>query len=236
MYIKHEYQLCVYIFDRIVDNSQYRKMKAFTKKRDEGEKMNKPKLYLDMDNVLVDTLPVLNAYAQEHPDAGKPDRIPGIFADLPIKDGVTTAIKCLEPYFDLYILSTAPWHNPSAWQDKMIWLEKHFGEGELNPFYKKVIMTHDKGLVHKSGGILVDDRPYHGASAWSDDESGSVWIQYGYKKELTWETDLVPYLIDISTTYGQMMKPNLIQAVQTADTITGEIHGDLVSFEKENWE
>lgn len=198
--------------------------------------MNKPKLYVDMDNVLVDTLPVLNAYAQAHPEAGKPDRVPGIFANLPIKNGVKEGIEALEPYFELYILSTAPWHNPSAWQDKISWLTQHFGEDTDNPFYKKVILAHDKGLLHQGGGILLDDRPYHGASDWVDAASDSMWIQYGYTEQLTWEHDLVPFLIDVATTYEQATSPTVVQAIDAATTITGPIHGDLVHFEKENWE
>lgn len=198
--------------------------------------MNKPKLYLDMDNVLVDTLPVLNAYAAEHPEVSKPDRVAGIFADLPIKEGVLAGVTALAEHFDLYILSTAPWHNPSAWQDKIIWLEKYFGAGEENPFYKKVVMAHDKGLVHGTGGILLDDRPYHGASAWSDASTGSEWMQYGYTEELTWEGKLVPFLIDVANNYTQMDTPNIPQAIEMTTSISGPVHGDLVNFEKASWE
>jgi len=198
--------------------------------------MNKPKLYLDMDNVLVDTLPVLNAYAEEHPKAGKPDRVAGIFSGLPIMSGVLAGIDALKPYYDLHILSTAPWFNPSAWQDKIVWLEHHFGEGDDNPFYKKVIMAHDKGLVHNGGGILVDDRPYHGASAWDDPESGSAWIQYGYSDALTWNGQLVPFLIEVAKIHERdgITLPEAIAMVSSEEI--GEIHGDLNHFEKANWE
>lgn len=198
--------------------------------------MNKPKLYLDMDNVLVDTLPVLNAYVEEHPEVSKPDRVAGIFADLPIKEGVQAGVAALKEHFELYILSTAPWHNPSAWQDKIIWLEKTFGAGEDNPFYKKVVMAHDKGLVHGTGGILLDDRPYHGASAWSDEAAGSEWIQYGYTEELTWEGQLVPYLIEVAKNYTAMDTPAIPKAIEMTEVINGPVHGDLVHFEKASWE
>ena len=198
--------------------------------------MTKPKLYLDMDNVLVDTLPVLNAYAEEHPEVAKPDRVAGIFADLPIKTGVQEAVGTLAEYFELYILSTAPWHNPSAWQDKIIWLEHHFGAGEANPFYKKVVMAHDKGLVHGTGGILVDDRPYHGASAWSDESTDSEWIQYGYTSELTWEGKLVPYLVEVAKHYEAMAQPSITESIKQTNGVDGPVHGDLVHFEKASWE
>ncbi|MCW0952749.1 hypothetical protein OIT44_01500 [Weissella ceti] len=198
--------------------------------------MNKPKLYLDMDNVLVDTLPILNAYAEEHPEVAKPDRVAGIFADLPIKQGVKDAVATLNEYFDLYILSTAPWHNPSAWQDKIVWLENQFGAGEGNPFYKKVVMAHDKGLVHGTGGILVDDRPYHGASAWSDTAANSEWIQYGYTEHLTWEDKLVPFLVEVAKNYQETANGSISEAIKMSNIITGPVHGDLVHFEKANWE
>ena len=122
--------------------------------------MNKPKLFLDMDNVLVDTLLILNAIDMAGETVAKPDQIPGIFRDLPPVPGAIDAVNKLNDYYELYILSTAPWQNASAWQDKLIWLQHHFGEDEQSPFYKRVIMAHDKSLARTPGGILVDDRPY----------------------------------------------------------------------------
>lgn len=58
----------------------------------------------------------------------------------------------------LYILSTAPWNNPTAWCDKLNWVKKHFGGDKASPFYKRIILTHHKNLCQ--GDYLIDDRPH----------------------------------------------------------------------------
>jgi len=42
------------------------------------------------------------------------DEIPGIFALMPPVTGAIEAYRELATLFDTYILSTAPWRNPSA--------------------------------------------------------------------------------------------------------------------------
>ena len=55
--------------------------------------------------------------------------------------------------FDTYILSTAPWENPSAWSDKLQWVKRHLGDAA----YKRLILSHHKDL--NRGDFLIDDRP-----------------------------------------------------------------------------
>ncbi|MBM7616924.1 hypothetical protein JOC36_000457 [Weissella uvarum] len=197
--------------------------------------MAKPKLFLDMDNTIVDTLPVLNAQDMSKQSVAKPDQIPGIFRDLKPIAGALEAIRVLAEDFDLYILSTAPWNNPSAWQDKIYWLKAYFGEDASNPFYKRVVMAHDKGLVHQGGGILLDDRPYHGASAWDDEQADSYWLQYGMDPKLVWTEDLVPFLQTVAKYYRE--QPELRAAIAKANADqTYQLHGDKASFEKAHWE
>jgi len=66
--------------------------------------------------------------------------------------GALEAFSELTPLFDTYILSTAPWENPSAWSDKLRWVKKHLG----NAARKRLILSHNKHL--NSGDYLVDDR------------------------------------------------------------------------------
>lgn len=74
--------------------------------------MTQPKLFLDMDNVLVDTLSVLNQIDMSKESVVKPDQIPGIFRDLPPIPGAIEAVNRLANEYEIYILSTtAPWHN-----------------------------------------------------------------------------------------------------------------------------
>ena len=37
--------------------------------------------------------------------------------------GSIEAFNKLENYYEVYILSTAPWHNPTAWHDKVVWVQ-----------------------------------------------------------------------------------------------------------------
>ena len=87
---------------------------------------------------------------------GRNDEIPGIFAVMPPMPGAIDAYRELAELFDTYILSTAPWLNPSAWQHKVEWVQLHLGIDEDTPAYKRLIITHHKNL--NRGDFLVDDR------------------------------------------------------------------------------
>lgn len=122
--------------------------------------MNKKKiLYVDMDNVLVDFqtgIDQLDEATKKEFD-GRLDEVPGIFGMmLPMKDAIESFNE-LSQIFDTYILSTAPWENPSAWSDKLLWVKKYLGESA----YKRLILTHHKDL--NGGDYLVDDREKNGA-------------------------------------------------------------------------
>jgi 5'-nucleotidase len=115
-------------------------------------------LYLDMDGVLVDFESGLARVPEkirlEYGD--RRDRIPGIFSLMDPMPGALEAYKELCGLFDTFILSTAPWENPSAWIDKLLWAQKHLGI----LCTKRLILTHRKDL--NRGDFLVDDRPYRG--------------------------------------------------------------------------
>ena len=70
----------------------------------------------------------------------------------------TNRIKNLTEHFDVYILSTAPWNNPSAWSDILLWVQKHLGDIA----YKRLILSSNKNL--NAGDYLIDDRTANGAS------------------------------------------------------------------------
>ena len=120
---------------------------------------NKKILYFDMDNVLVnfqsgiDRLTTVELINYE----GNLDEVPGIFGLMDPIDGAIEAYHKLNEVYDCYILSTAPWNNPSAWIDKLHWVQKHLGEVA----YKRLILTHNKNL--NKGDYLIDDRIKNGA-------------------------------------------------------------------------
>jgi len=148
------------------------------------------KLYFDMDGVLVDFDSALAKQPKEVLDKYKehPDNIPGLFAEMdPIPGGLEAAHKLANKY-DCYILSTAPWHNPSAWGDKVAWIT----ERAEDIFRKKVILTHHKGFLNDGISFLIDDRDKHGA-----DEFGERHIQLWSDKFPDWDS-VVDYLLSLN--------------------------------------
>ena len=123
--------------------------------------MAKKIVYVDMDNVLVD---FPSAFDQVDPKLFEAyehkDDIPHIFSLMKPVKGAIEAFNYLSEHFDTYILSTAPWDNPSAWSDKVEWVKKHLVEVA----HKRLILTHHKNL--NIGDFLIDDRPNNGAESF----------------------------------------------------------------------
>lgn len=120
-------------------------------------------LYLDMDNVLVDFPSAFARVPEETLSKYKnnEDEIPGIFALMEPMPGAVDAFNALAEVFDVYILSTAPWENSSAWSDKPKWVKKHLGDKA----WKRLILSHHKNL--NRGDFLVDDRVANGAGEFT---------------------------------------------------------------------
>lgn len=120
-------------------------------------------LYLDMDNVLVD---FESAVVSLHPDvrnkySGRLDEVPGIFSRMKPMTGAVESFQTLSTHFDTFILYTAPWENPTAWSDKLVWVREYLGTKAR----KRLILSHNKQL--NRGHFLVDDRTKNGASEFS---------------------------------------------------------------------
>ena len=139
-------------------------------------------IYIDLDNTLADYLALAQEMNVEPKDA---KRIQGFFAQLQPMPGAIDAYNRLAEHFDVYILSTAPWNNPSAWSDKVIWITKHLDD----VFHKKVVITHCKHLC--KGDILIDDRDKHGVTEFEGE-----WIHFGSERFPNWET-VLEYLLTI---------------------------------------
>ena len=83
-------------------------------------------IYVDMDNVIVDFKHALRELGLPE-DKKDADNIDGSLREwFPfLIDGFNELIQMGH---DVYILSTAPWNNPSAWSDKVDLGEEVFGE------------------------------------------------------------------------------------------------------------
>lgn len=116
-------------------------------------------VFVDMDGVLVNFQSGINKISEEDKERyrGDLDDVPGIFSLMEPNEGAIEGYKWLCENFDTYILSTAPWDNPSAWQDKLNWVKKYFPDLA----YKRLILSHNKHLAN--GDFLIDDRTANGA-------------------------------------------------------------------------
>ncbi len=147
-------------------------------------KSQKKIVYIDMDNVLVDFPSAFSkidkTIFEQYEDK---DDIPGIFKLMEPLKGALESFATLSEKFDVYILSTAPWNNPSAWSDKLEWIKKYLGEDAR----KRLILTHHKNL--NKGDYLIDDRTKNGASEFEGEH-----IHFGTEKFPDWNS-IVEYLL-----------------------------------------
>ena len=153
-------------------------------KRDKGIERKK-RLYFDMDGVLVDFESALARQDERtlKEYEGRYDEIPGLFGQMLPMEGAIDAVHRLNEHYDCYILSTAPWKNPSAWSDKVLWVTRYLDD----VFHKRMIITHCKHLC--KGDILIDDRGKNGTSEFEGE-----WIQFGSESFPNWKSVLA-YLL-----------------------------------------
>lgn len=153
---------------------------------EQGDKVERKIIYVDMDNVLVDfksgiaQLPEETRLIYE----SRLDEVPHIFSLMEPMPKAIESYKLLCEKYDTYILSTAPWENPSAWHDKLVWVKKHLGKEA----YKRLILSHNKHL--NSGDYLIDDRDKHNGS----DKFKGEFIHFGSTKFPDWDS-VIGYLI-----------------------------------------
>ena len=138
-------------------------------------KMNKKVIYVDMDGVLAD----YNGRCKElNVDPNNTDNIDGFFRSLKPLPGAIEAYRKLNKIYDVYVLSTAPWENVTALNDKNAWIKEYLPEA-----YKRVIYTHNKNLC--MGDYLIDDRIKNGAGEFT----GEL-IHFGSEKFPDWDAVL----------------------------------------------
>ncbi|MGZ2371747.1 5' nucleotidase, NT5C type [Ancylomarina sp. YFZ004] len=127
------------------------------------KKFSKKILYIDMDSVLVDFQSGIDqlsdATQKEYED--RLDEVPGIFSLMKPTSGALYIVEKLAEIYDIYILSTAPWENPSAWSDKLKWVHEYLPKIG----HKRLILSHNKNL--NAGDYLIDDRTKNGAGEFT---------------------------------------------------------------------
>ena len=134
-----------------------------------------------MDNVLVDFktgIDRISSYNRKEYE-GRYDEVPDIFSLMDPMEGAIESYNKLSSQYDTYILSTSPWDNPSAWQDKILWVKKYLEKSA----YKRLILSHHKNL--NRGDYLIDDRLKNGADKFIGEH-----IHFGTEKFPDWKSVL----------------------------------------------
>ena len=135
-----------------------------------------------MDNVLVDFktgIDRISSYNKKE-YKGRYDEVPDIFSLMDPMKGAIDSYNQLSSQYDTYILSTSPWDNPSAWQDKILWVKKYLEKSA----YKRLILSHHKNL--NRGDYLIDDRLKNGADKFIGEH-----IHFGTEQFPDWKSVLI---------------------------------------------
>ena len=135
-----------------------------------------------MDNVLVDFktgIDRISSYNKKEYE-GRYDEVPDIFSLMDPMKGAIDSYNQLSSQYDTYILSTSPWDNSSAWQDKILWVKKYLEKSA----YKRLILSHHKNL--NRGDYLIDDRLKNGADKFIGEH-----IHFGTEQFPDWKSVLI---------------------------------------------
>ena len=117
----------------------------------EAPNCSKLTIFLDMDGVLAN----FEKAAAQILDVKRPDEVLDFSTFEPMPGAIDAVEKIIAMGHDVFIATTPPWNNPSAWGQKRDWVEEH-----LPQLKRKMFLTHRKDLL--KGDILVDDSTYRG--------------------------------------------------------------------------
>lgn len=111
------------------------------------------RVFVDMDGVIVD----FDAYKTTHGLTGdEVKRKPGAYLAMPPIAGAKEAVRSLIGMgFEVWIATKPPTGVPYAYSDKAAWIFEHLPE-----LKRRIIITHDKGILGDAGDFLCDDRPH----------------------------------------------------------------------------
>ncbi|CDQ10463.1 5 nucleotidase, deoxy, cytosolic type C [Acidithiobacillus ferrivorans] len=111
------------------------------------------RVFIDMDGVIVD----FDAYKKASGlTSYEIKRKPGAYLDMPPIDGAIEAVRIvIDMGFEVWIATKPPTGVSYAYSDKAAWVFNHLPE-----LKRRLIITHDKGLLGDCGDYLCDDRPH----------------------------------------------------------------------------
>lgn len=111
------------------------------------------RVFIDMDGVIVD----FDSYRAKFGATG--DEIksrPGAYLAMEPYPGAIAAVRSLIGMgYEVWIATKPPTGIAFAYADKAAWVLQHLPE-----LKRRIIITHDKGLLGDAGDFLIDDRPH----------------------------------------------------------------------------
>ncbi len=111
------------------------------------------RIFIDMDGVIVD----FDKRREQANIAGEVlKKLPGAYYSMEPIPGALAAVKSLIGMgFEVWLATKPPTGVAHAYSDKAAWVFKHLPE-----LKRKLILTHDKGLLGDEHDFLIDDRPH----------------------------------------------------------------------------
>ena len=105
-------------------------------------------VYIDMDDVLCDSIGEFNKDIKLNPGIKYPQSQYGFFTKLPALDGAISAVNDFiqSEKYEPYILTAPSVKNPMSYTEKRVWIERMFGL----EFTERLILCSNKALLDSS--------------------------------------------------------------------------------------
>jgi len=111
------------------------------------------RIFVDMDGVIVD---FESAMKEANLRGDELKKMKGAYLNMRPIEGAISAVRSLIGMgFEVWIATKPPTGVPHAYSDKAEWIMNHLPE-----LKRRIIITHDKGLLGDADDFLCDDRPH----------------------------------------------------------------------------